>query len=72
MQKFVAFVNRYGIIVHLLSILFWLWIITINYEKMQLADVNLPVKVSFYFGCVLLMLSVFNLINAIRKFKNKD
>ncbi len=71
MNKFVAFIHRYGIVVHLLSLIFWLWLISINYEKMQLGDANLPTKISFYFGCVLLLLSTFNLINAVRKFKNK-
>ena len=71
MNKFVAFINKYGIAVHLLSVIFWLWLISLNYEKMQLGDTNLPTKISFYFGCVLLILSTFNLINAVRKFKNK-
>ena len=71
MNKFIAFINKYGIIVHTLSILFWLWVINMNYQKMQLGDSNLPTKISFYFGFFLLALSTFNLINAIRKFKNK-
>jgi hypothetical protein len=71
MEKFVAFINKYGIVVHLLSMLFWVWLISLNYEKMQLGNTNLPTKISYYFGIVLLLLSTFNLINAIRKFKNK-
>jgi hypothetical protein len=72
MQKIVAFINKYGIVVHSLSILFWLWLITLNYQKMQLGETNLPTKISYYFGFFLLALSTFNLINAIRKFRNKN
>jgi len=71
MEKFIGFINKYGIVVHSLSILFWLWLISLNHEKMQLGNTNLPTKISFYFGIFLLLLSTFNLINAIRKFKNK-
>lgn len=71
MGKIVAFINKYGIVVHLLSVIFWMWLISLNYEKIQLGNPNLPTKISFYFGIVLLVLSTFNLINAIRKFKNK-
>ena len=67
MEKPSGFLNKYGIVIHVLSIILWLYIIWSNYERWQDGTANRPVKISFYISFALLGLSVFNLITAIRR-----
>ncbi|HEX9981147.1 MAG TPA: hypothetical protein VGB50_11345 [Flavobacterium sp.] len=67
MKKVAYILNRYGVIIHVLSIALWLWVIWTTYPKIESGEANLPIKLAFYGNLVLLALSVWNLINALRR-----
>ncbi|MEK8180870.1 hypothetical protein WMW71_11015 [Flavobacterium buctense] len=69
MQKFTAFINKYGILFHSLSILFWLWIISNGIQRMQTEELPLTKKIAFGGIVMFLFLSVFNLYMAIKRRK---
>ncbi|MFN3969601.1 hypothetical protein [Flavobacterium sp.] len=69
MQKFTAFINKYGILFHSLSILFWLWIISNGIQRMQTEALPLTKKIAFGGIVMFLCLSCFNLYMAIKRRK---
>ena len=69
MEKIMLFLNKYGILIHSLSIAFWIWMLSQNLIKIQNGTANTPEKISFYAILILLAASTLNLINAIRKFR---
>ncbi|MFN3753642.1 hypothetical protein [Flavobacterium sp.] len=69
MQKFTAFINKYGILFHSLSILFWLWLISNGIQTMQTEELPLTKKIAFGGLIMFLFLSIFNLYRAIIKRK---
>jgi cell division protein FtsW (lipid II flippase) len=69
MQKFTAFINKYGIVFHSLSILFWLWIISNGILRMQTEALPLTKKIAFGGVVMFLFLSIFNLYMAIKRRK---
>jgi len=70
MNRLTAFINKYGIIFHSLSILFWLFILSNAFQKFQSGDLPLKSKIAFG-GCFLfLILSIFNLYRSLKQRKN--
>lgn len=69
MQKFTAFINKYGILFHSLSIIFWLWIISNGIQRMQTEELPLTKKIAFGGIVMFLFLSIFNLYMAIKRRK---
>lgn len=66
------FINKYAIPINSLSILFWIWMISLNNEKIQLDKTGTVSKVPLYIGIALLFLSTFNLITALLKRRKKN
>lgn len=66
------FINKYAIPINSLSILFWIWIISLNIDKIQLDKTGTVSKAPLYIGIVLLVLSTFNLISALLKRRKKN
>ena len=64
-QKFRDFVNRYGILFHSFSLVFWLWILDMNINNPERHQ--MPLKISYYFTIVFIVLSIFNLIVSVRR-----
>lgn len=64
-QKFHDFVNRYGILFHSFSLVFWLWILDMNINNPERDQ--MPLKISYYFTIVFIVLSIFNLILSVRR-----
>jgi hypothetical protein len=69
MQKFIAFINKYGILFHSLSIVFWLWLISNSIERMQTEELPLTKKIAFGGLIMFLCLSIFNLYRALKQRK---
>jgi hypothetical protein len=69
MQKFIAFINKYGVLFHGLSILFWLWLIANSIERFQTEELPLTKKIAFGGIVMFFFLSCFNFYRALKQRK---
>jgi hypothetical protein len=68
MNKIKAFINKYGIVFHASILVFWIWLLKENYDQFQI-EPSTSTKISLGAAIMLIALSTFNLITAIKRLK---
>ena len=69
MQKVLAFLNKYALVFNLISIVFWLYIIYVNYVQIQIDNSFEERKNFFIIPIVFIVLSLFNIYLAEKRKK---
>lgn len=68
MNKIRAFIHKYAIYFHVATLAFWIYLLKVNYDEFQVRP-SIPTKVALIAAIVLIFLSSYNLVMAIRKLK---
>lgn len=71
MNKIRAFIHKYGIIFHVATLIFWIYLLKVNYDEFQVTP-TIPTKIAVISAIVLIFLSSFNLVMAIRRLKKQN
>ena len=69
MQKVLAFLNKYALVFNLISIVFWLYIIYVNYVQIQIDNSFEERQNFFIIPIVFIVLSLFNIYLAEKRKK---
>jgi hypothetical protein len=71
-EKYMRFVEKYGVAFHGFSILFWCWMVYLNYQTIKGGTCNTGVKFSMTVAIVFTIASTIALILAIKKRKKRN
>lgn len=68
MDKIRAFIHKYGIVFHVATLIFWLYLLKVNYDEFQVIPSN-QTKIALIAAIVLIFLSSYNLVMAIKRIR---
>ena len=68
MNKIRAFIHKYGIVFHLSTLVFWLYLLKVNYDEFQVKP-TISTKVAVIAALVLICLSSYNTVMAVKRMR---
>lgn len=68
MNKIRAFIHKYGIVFHISTLVFWLYLLKTNFDEFQ-SRPTVQTKIAVIAAIVLIFLSSYNLFMAVRRMR---